>query len=682
MNKYIYLNNEKVFIEELEQRLIQCADENVKNVSVELDEGQYIIDRTIHLTNEYLKNIDSINFICKGEKPAEICGWVKVENFKETTVNGFKAWAADIPTVNGEKLYSHQFFSAEGKRLTRPRFPKNGYLYGKSVPQYENSKNPFHDSGINNGIPITENRTDAFYFHENHIPKLSRFGDIQMRMYHYWVMENMTVKDIDYNKNLITFTGPSLYRLGSECSDANEIELSGRFFLDNVFEMLGISGQVYEDRESGQIFYIPNENEEIEDFFIYASNIEQLLEIDGLSNIKFENISFVGSDWKETERHKYSIAAQQAAADLKNPAVSLNNVSNIVFKSCNFEHIGNYALCGDKAISDLTIDNCVFRDIGAGGIWIKGVSVERLENGEYPTNVPRNIHITNCTVSNFGIIFADATGIFFQYAYDVLISHNEVCHAPYSGIHLGWSWSPEYKIHPAGFTVEKNHVYDIGMGMMSDAGGIYTNGVLENTIITGNVVHDVEMVKGGYGGWGIYTDAFTGGMTIENNIVYDCSQESFNSSQGNGNIVRNNIFAFGETGAMSDRSSDGNCAFSLERNIIVTNFAPVYRFNPANKKETNFTDDSNLIWDYTLQSAYSCIEGDLNCIGTVEEIRAKVDENIRYNKSCGYYKNVLIKDPLFVDAEKRNFTLSENSPAFEIGFKPIDISDVGPRKNK
>ena len=46
----------------------------------------------------------------------------------------------------------------------------------------------------------------------------------------------------------------------------------------------------------------------------------------------------------------------------------------------------------------------------------------------------------------------------------------------------------------------------------------------------------------------------------------------------------------------------------------------------------------------------------------------------------GYYNNAVIADPLFADPFNGDFTLAENSPAWDIGFEPIDMSDVGPRK--
>ena len=40
----------------------------------------------------------------------------------------------------------------------------------------------------------------------------------------------------------------------------------------------------------------------------------------------------------------------------------------------------------------------------------------------------------------------------------------------------------------------------------------------------------------------------------------------------------------------------------------------------------------------------------------------------------------IVADPLFVDPEHGDFTLRAGSPALAIGFEPIDVRDVGPRR--
>lgn len=43
----------------------------------------------------------------------------------------------------------------------------------------------------------------------------------------------------------------------------------------------------------------------------------------------------------------------------------------------------------------------------------------------------------------------------------------------------------------------------------------------------------------------------------------------------------------------------------------------------------------------------------------------------------GYNSNAVIKDPLFADADKLDFTVCPNSPAVKIGFAPWDYSAAG-----
>ena len=49
-------------------------------------------------------------------------------------------------------------------------------------------------------------------------------------------------------------------------------------------------------------------------------------------------------------------------------------------------------------------------------------------------------------------------------------------------------------------------------------------------------------------------------------------------------------------------------------------------------------------------------------------------------KAKGLDVHSVIADPLFVDPEKNDFRLRPESPAFKLGFRPIDLSDVGPRQ--
>ena len=106
-----------------------------------------------------------------------------------------------------------------------------------------------------------------------------------------------------------------------------------------------------------------------------------------------------------------------------------------------------------------------------------------------------------------------------------------------------------------------NHIWDSMQGITSDGGTLYYNvgdagGSGTGNRILNNLVHDTtsaEIIDGfptGYGGRGIYLDNQTAGVLVENNVVYNMSQDVFWMSRGPapgqpGHTFNNNIIAYG-----------------------------------------------------------------------------------------------------------------------------------------
>jgi len=51
-------------------------------------------------------------------------------------------------------------------------------------------------------------------------------------------------------------------------------------------------------------------------------------------------------------------------------------------------------------------------------------------------------------------------------------------------------------------------------------------------------------------------------------------------------------------------------------------------------------------------------------------------------QAAGHDEGSLFIDPMFVAPEKYDFTLRSDSPAFRLGFRPIDLTTVGVRQQR
>jgi len=95
------------------------------------------------------------------------------------------------------------------------------------------------------------------------------------------------------------------------------------------------------------------------------------------------------------------------------------------------------------------------------------------------------------------------------------------------------------------------------------------------------------------------------------------------------------------------------------RNLVVWKDGPLI-------KEADWPSFSTL-WDYNLYFR----EGG----GPVTFMKYTFDQW----KAKGLDVHSLVADPQFVDPAKGDFSLKPDSPALRLGFKPIDLSQVGPR---
>jgi hypothetical protein len=260
--------------------------------------------------------------------------------------------------------------------------------------------------------------------------------------------------------------------------------------------------------------------------------------------------------------------------------------------------------------------------------------------------------------------------VFLGHAFDCVVAHNHIHDACYTGISVGWTWG--YRETPSrNNRIEHNLIHDIGAGILSDMGGIYTLGVQPGTVIRGNHLHHIWSQD--YGGWGIYLDEGTSHLLVEHNLVHDTKDAPFNIHFARENVVRYNIFARGGNALTSvSRIEAGQISANYFNNIVLgpsrSLFSGGYKGNIA---DGALISNANCFW-----APGGRLPASVNPGGQARKVPARVTWTAW--RKAGHDLLSVVADPRLVEG-KRTWRVAKNSPALKLGFKPWDWSECGPR---
>jgi len=579
----------------------------------------------------------------------EIKGWKKEKNGWLTTT---------IPEVAAGEWKFRQLY-VNGASRPRARKPNNGFLIVRGMPEGTPKTADYHKD------------CQSFEFAKGDInPKWKNLDDVEVIVYHFWTDSHLPIQSIDEKTNLITFK----HKAGKVFTD-DFTENGARYIVENVYEELDAPGEWYLDRKTGKLSYYPFPDEQPGQMSVYAPVLPELIRFEGdPENQKFvENITFRNIEFRFTnfELPKGNSNDRQGSASVTS-AITLKGARNCEFSNCTVSQIGNWAFeLADGCSSNLFKSNKIF-NTAAGGFRVNGGSYN-----QSPFLRTRSNSFTDNEIHHYGELYPSAVGILLQQTEENLVAHNLIHHGYYTGVSIGWEWGYQRSVSRDN-VIEFNHIHHIGQGLLSDMGAIYTLGVSPGTVIRNNLIHDVDANH--YGGWGIYHDEGSTHILDENNIVYNTKFAGFNIHFCKEVTVRNNIFALGRLQQLSRGRVEPHKSVYFENNIVYWKEGKLldgnwkdqpytFYFHPKNKEGTReitetFDMDRNLYF---------------NPAKKLNEIDFNGKSLIEWQKG-GKDTHSVFADPLFVDVDNFDFRLKPGSPAFQLGFKNIDMSNVGPRE--
>lgn len=453
-----------------------------------------------------------------------LSGGVLITGWREVAP---RRWEASVGQLNFSQLYVND------QRRLRPVLPRDGY-YSIAGQMSE----------------------DRFRFNPGEIrADWHNLADVEVETFHLWTMDRLRIKSVDVAQRAVTFTGPT------HSHDQAPLSRATWYRVENVREALDQPGEWYLDRGTGVLTYLAKPGEGLRRTRIIAPRLPQVVRFDGAERVTLRGLTIAHNAWN-TPARGYGFPQADVAVD---GAVTARNTRQCALESCIIRHTATWAVDWGDGCHSNHVENCELFDLGAGGVKIGPTQL-----GWEPNT---NKWASGCTIrdnliAHGGRVFPSAVGVWIGHAGHNVVERNHIVDFYYSGMSVGWRWGAGFS--PAHHnTIADNHIHQLGQGVLSDLGGIYTLGESPGTVLRGNHIHDVWRAR--YGGWGIYFDEGSSNIIAEGNVVHNTQDAGLHQNYGNGNFVRNNLFAYGTNAAIqvSDGRKTNGIRFENNRFLLL-----------------------------------------------------------------------------------------------------------------
>lgn len=438
-----------------------------------------------------------------------------------------------------------------------------------------------------------------------------------------------------------------------------------RFHAVNVLEELDTPGEWCLVRKTGRLYYWP-QNNSFAKAEIVAPYLDRVVELRGdsknpVSHVRIEGFTITDTRFTAPERLKDTYHADDAA-------IWLWGASHCRIAENTFRDVGGYGvMLRDASAYNEIVENQVV-GAGQGGIYLNGfaeVPRKRAPDGQRPAhNLVAANHVHHC-----GLFYVHVAGVYLACADHNRIAHNLIHDVTRYGISL--------KQRCPGNVIEYNEVRRTNLAtrdtgaieMCNRAGSVVRFNLVVDAIGSGLDTRSGQQTANNDAG-GIYLDNMTSNVHVHGNIVIRTSQGVW-LNWGDDNLIENNIFVGSrDRGVLLccwlDKPGWRSKGNRFLRNIVYVTDADVPAYCLIGKKHTSdvLFCDRNIVYAAGQQPSLSGDGG----------TRAG---NWAGWRKAGQDAHSIIADPGFIAPEDDDYRLRPDSPAFKLGFKPIDTSRIG-----
>lgn len=523
------------------------------DIEVVLRGGEYRLTDTLTFTaDDGGKNGHSVTWRGFDGENAVISGFTEITDW-EIYDSGKNIYCASVPEgFNTRQLY------VDGVKARRSR-----------STSYEVNPYSHLDHTCELGVNSRNNR--ELYFYKDELADWNNFENVEVHLLTAWTENILRLKKYDESGSLKTVTvnnGDSEGTVEAAAVRLQEPESTRLFnrahpditgstlgyksrsyyYFENAYEFINEDGEWYMNTKTNTLYYKASAGTDMNAVRVTAPAIETLVKVEGevgvrVQSLSFENITFEGSTWlKASEEGLVGGQASQyvLTSSLENKVTVLHpsagfsaaNAENLSVSGCIFRHMGATALDFYQGVSDSLISGNEVYDVAGNGISVaKFVQDESTEfheayNPADKSELCVNVSVINNTVHDIGTEYEGAVAIAAGYPKNIVIAHNEVYNAPYSGISVGFGWTSKDNAM-SGNMIYANKIHDIGL-VTCDFGAIYTLSKQPGSLCARNYIYNIKTQPWfDYGYSAMYFDEQTEGYTITENLTYNICSEAW-----------------------------------------------------------------------------------------------------------------------------------------------------------
>ena len=546
------------------------------DITVILQSGDYSLASPLSLNSDDSgKNGHRVIWKAQAENQARFNGGMKISGW-QTAANGL--WKA---TVAGAQSFRHLWVN--NQPAVRARHPNVGKRY--TIKNWDKD---------NRSIKIKADEIAAW----NNMEK------VEIVIQKKWAESRFLIASYATDGSEVTIT-PSAGQQVTEWANVHPVRDDDQtYYFENARELVDQGGEWYFDDAANTLYYKPRAGEAMGSVDAWIPQAEQLLRIDGASNVTFDGCVFEHTRWKHPSQNglinnQAGFYRSQRSNGTVNQwtvmpsALEIKNADNVTFTDNIFRRHGRGAVELAYGTTNTQFIGNVFNDVAGNGVtvftWLADGRARPV--GLLDTPVPANKECRNDKfVNNYfvrvGTTYRGAVPVTGYYPSGMVVDNNEIVQSPYSGISMGVGWT--YKPSPLRDNkIRKNYVHEV-MYSNCDGAGIYTLSRQPGTVISENYIKN--LVKSNYACTSpisaVYLDQASDGIAVQDNVGKNVLAPPLVFEQTCCNGVGDNIISGNSS---SNSSVEANAGLTAAYASIV-NKVPAPNVPGAGSRVTAATD--------------------------------------------------------------------------------------------